>query len=902
MNNVDYRVLRRAQTKDTWDDEYGTEDFLDPLECTWSMAPKVSGAKFRFMFGEIIAEDQSVFAQRDETKLLDKFIRIQTKYDDGSSDWETHWVGVIRDDASLVQSADEEGQQVLEALGLESLFQTTWLEKSWVKDEQGEIIILDWLPAFNRTSKRTRSVLGNRSKDLTTPDEATGEPATYVFGDSKDHEAGYQWTNRQIVEYLLKRYAPKGITWELDGQVSDLDLIVEVHHLRPESGRANLYDALNKLIDNKRGFSWYLDARDLDESGVVKVRVQTLVKDDVEYLDEILHANDRQVSFTVPDEFPFSHIVEAIQFRQTTVHQYEQIVVQGQPIRVMGTFHYQPRRLSGFEKQVQLVKGWSATEETDYIDAAGAGTGAHTDEEVADNYRKQDRLQNVYCAHKVRNDWNGRLTSGGTGPDGVQRFAVQAGAIPVVDDDGGVTFAPPSDDPTIPDPVLLGEVGPYWANQKVFSRDLLIRKGWDYTKFPHVKTGDTTADEEFRQLMVWLYDSNPEHDTNGNWLWADKLSKPPTPENLADPNNFQSGHVRPLDKGMGFYLNINPNHYYGLGSFPKSAATELDPEFDYLDFRCTAAFVTDERQQIVRNLVDPMPETVRTLYYTVKGAEYWYVCPKTVIDVNGQGRPVPFNDGGDLANCVLRNDYPMLKAAATVLEAWYATQRQALKVVLRRIHQWAELGQLWTTVEAAGWEPRDANTVVTTVHTDFREASDGVTIETGYDDLDYMGMFGKGVEGGSHHPPDAKSDDDYPLSQLPLRLATGNGGGGGSAGIWAAVVDKYSLFGATEVRGRYTCQEIEWLQGGTWRIKPGGRTFTNCFEASTLSNANIHHTHKNVVHLFKVSTPHESSSSSSSSHNAGHHESSSSTSSGKVDHSLYVFDKALGNILTPARV
>lgn len=135
---------------------------------------------------------------------------------------------------------------------------------------------------------------------------------------------------------------------------------------------------------------------------------------------------------------------------------------------------------------------------------------------------------------------------------------------------------------------------------------------------------------------------------------------------------------------------------------------------------------------------------------------------------------------------------------------------------------------------------------------------------------------------------------------LPARWAPGGGGSGGVRLIDALVTDKETVGTVEdeEIRGRYTCVEIEWLSDGTWQEKEGGRTFVNCYELSTGSNANIQVTRTNIVVLRKVRTVEESSSSESE----AEVESSSSSSSANIDRSVYVFDKALGGILRPARV
>jgi hypothetical protein len=887
MNNIDFRVVGRVETRDNWTDEWAVVDYLQPLESTWHMAPRVSRAKLAYHFGEILREDADAFATFAQLAATNKFCRITGRYEDTdppTEDWTTYWVGVIRDDTSLIQSHEEEGVQHFEAFGLESLLQTCYLESAKAFSETDSIIDLDWLPPFNRKAKRTRTVLGNRSEEhdeipSSSSSPVAESPPVYLFGNATDVSTGYKWTNRQIIDYLLKYHAPEGITWNLSGQADELELIEEVHDFRRSGRSVTLFEALNKLIDNKRGFCWHLDARDADESGTVFIVVKTLVKEDVTFGDKTLHANDALNTFQVPDEFPFSHIVEAMQFRRTTAHAYDRIIVQGQPIRVMGTFKADDQ---------SLERLWTGTQANDYVNANGTA-----DPEEADAYRQQDRLADVYRSFRVPAAWNRQLDDI-TDEDPDRQFYY---AVPIVDDEGGVNFG------------SVDGAGTLWASQKVFSRDTLLRQGYKYSVNPPEREAGDEVDDEFRPMMVWIRDRNPNspHGQTGKWLWVDKLSRPTTKENLDDGSLYQSAHVRPLDKHMGFHLDISPNHYYGIDHFPPGglAVTDVDPEFNYDDLVCTAAFTTDRRQYISVDISDPMPDTPRVLYYTVKGAEYWHCVIGTVIDVDEKGKPVKIHR----LNNTLRDDRPLLESYAALLQAWYKETRQALRVVVRRISdEYAELGDLWVEVESAGFEPEPVNTVVTSMHIDWTEKSNSMTIETGYDDLDYVGLFvsedstggddyeSLGSPGGGGSP----ANDDYPLSQLPLRLATGRPDGRGASGIFALVVDKTTITAdeGLDVRGKYTCVEIEVLANGTWQEKIDGRTFVNCYESSTGSNANIQLTRTNIVHLWRVSPIEESSSSLSSSEV----ESSSSSSSANIDRSLYWFDKALGGILRPARV
>ncbi len=128
--------------------------------------------------------------------------------------------------------------------------------------------------------------------------------------------------------------------------------------------------------------------------------------------------------------------------------------------------------------------------------------------------------------------------------------------------------------------------------------------------------------------------------------------------------------------------------------------------------------------------------------------------------------------------------------------------------------------------------------------------------------------------------------------------------GGGSTGIFAVITAKELVETDFNVRGKYRCEEVEWFENGSWQKKAGGRIFTNCYESSMNSNANLQITKLNVVHLFRPSmvTPSSSSSAASASAASEIGASSSSSSSANVIDDLYVFDKALGGIANPVHI
>lgn len=743
MNNVDFRVLVRAQTKAAWNEAWATVPYLEPLECVWSMAPRVSQATLLYRFGEIMAEDQSNFAQRDRASILDHWVRIQIFYEEtepAEEDWVNFWVGVIRDDSTLVESKDEEGYQTLTAFGLESLLQTAYVEKAKAYNHNDDAIDLAHVPTFNRRSKRGRTTLGNRSEEEYEL-EVEGEVIpVFIFGSPTQIKEGFKWNFKQIAEHLLRFNGPEGIDWAITGQSAELELIEEVIGFKTTDAPESLFDALNKLIENKRGFCWHVDAREAsDAGGPVNIVVRTINKDDLEYLDQTLHANDQQVPFTVPEEFPFTHLCESIRFRRTSVNKYDKIVVQGNPCRRMETFH--------MGDGGGLTTYFNATGQTEYNNAGGAA-----DAELADLYRQQERLDPVYRWFEIRFDWDG-IISDYDDPDDKHN------AVPVPDNSGNVDY-------TTAEPEELQ----FWASQKCLSRDTFIQYGIDYSVYPPERTTGDHADDEFRSMQVMVRDRDQEspHGATDRWFFVDRLGKL-TAEGT--DLELKSASVRPLERAMGFALSINPGHYFGLTRFSETN-TSTDPEFNYDDLLCTACFTTDKRQQIVLDIADPMPAVPRVLYYTVRGAEHWSVGANCVIDIDETGQPVHF----DVNNSPVRDDFELLEANAAMLKAWYTENRQAARLHLRRVHPWVDLGQLLTSIEAAGWEPVEVNTVVTQITTNFTRAGNGVTIETGYEDLDYVGIMEARKAGGGDYRSDGFGEpiggaslSDYPLSAIPLR-------------------------------------------------------------------------------------------------------------------------------------
>lgn len=727
-DNVDARVMRRVEVKQYWLDDWVEEPHLEPVSASWGVMPQGSSARLRYLFGLIKEPDEADFAWRPRLARLDWYVRIVVRHDttDPPAEDEVLFVGVIIDDATVILSGEEEGTQEFECRGLEYLLETQPIERSYIFSPDGpaaEDWELDWVPTFNQMAPRTRSLLGNRSAEA----DADG---VYRFAAAAEMPEGHIWNHRQIVEYLLAKHGPAGgLGWTLGGQAAELDAITEVVDV---SG-LSLLAAINQLIQYKRGLGWYLEVPEAVEDPVV-LRVFSVADQPIVIGDHTLAANDRLTNFVVPDTFPFTHLVDRLQFRLTSVNKYDRIIVQADRMLCMGTFAV----VNG-----TLEPGWSESEEQAYNEADGL-----TDEDEADAWRRQPALEHVYRRYRIPRDWDWMVG------DGYSASSEKRQLVPWVNDDGTVDL-------------VSVESPPAWLGGKVFARDTLLRVGVDYSVAPPAES-EASAVPQFVPLLVYVVDDQllqfSEQPRTNRWLQVDVARE-----------DLPRASVRPLDDEPGIWVQGSPAHVYAGDPAVPITVTETPPQFAYNRLGCTAVLEADVRPRIVIDLADLIGvtphESQRTLVYTVSGAEYWHVAPETVIGIDGDGNPLRF----DSANNPLRDCREELETAAAILRAWFAVERQAARIPLKRLGRWAELGMLLTSIEAAGWEPVSIHTVVTALHHDFLGAEQGTTIATGYDDLDYMGLVAAAAE-----RPRAKAAartiqldaaQAYPLAAIPVRAA-----------------------------------------------------------------------------------------------------------------------------------
>ena len=182
-----------------------------------------------------------------------------------------------------------------------------------------------------------------------------------------------------------------------------------------------LRQALDHLIDRRRGFGWCLRIID----GLVTVYIYSVFKNAVTVDGGgIIHGNATTVGLgtgiVTADDITFANVTRTV----NTQNAYARIRVIGERIKTCFSLSF----ING-----TLTEGWTTDEETKYL----AGAGSTTDPAKNDRVRSDVRLQHVYTAFIVPKTWD--WSTGDPTDDG--EAGTNFTANPDVNDDGSVTLS-----------------------------------------------------------------------------------------------------------------------------------------------------------------------------------------------------------------------------------------------------------------------------------------------------------------------------------------------------------------------------------------------------------------------------------------------------------------------------
>jgi hypothetical protein len=314
-----------------------------------ALAPQIDEARIVYHYGRIDGA-----AVDPLTGMVGQYVRIV--------DYVTNaplWVGVIVSVADAPGYDDvtpAPGDQAFTALGPSYIFDSVAINRSYIRDAGGNAVEigrgLDW--------NLTPTGFGpNRSADKL--------GGSYVFDASDD--AAY-WSDADIVEYLLARFAPPAWAVQMTGQTGNLGFA------RPHRPGRTLAATLSAIIDRRRGATWYIDAL----GGPIKLYVGSTLDDPIQIPGPggpvQLAANSAQVVVDLDGAEPRSSVT----IGESVSHGYDRIEVRGEPLLVVDTLE-----IGGAES---LVTNWSPDLQAEYETASAAE-------------RADDKYRDVYTSFRM---------------------------------------------------------------------------------------------------------------------------------------------------------------------------------------------------------------------------------------------------------------------------------------------------------------------------------------------------------------------------------------------------------------------------------------------------------------------------------------------------------------------
>lgn len=340
-----------------WTDDWEYVPWLWPDTAVESAAPSIPNAEFTWHAGYQKNYYNTGFDSFYPLNIQDAFIQIRVHSEWG---WFAAWTGIVQNETNTNPGLNpNNGYQCLDqkitAVGLEFILMRRRINNSIISTD---IDTINRPLVFNEQSSRGPSYLGNRS--------ATADSrGVYWFGGTDS------WTNLDIANYVLINYVPTATPFYLVGELDALSQIVETHNLFGMT----VYDALNQLIDRRRGLSWRVIQ---DQENNIAVWVFSTIADPISFGGVDIPANRWQdvINF---DGYPDVHP----SFTTIRSETYDRVIVDGSAIKVCSSYSFD---------NATLEEGWSIAEEEAYE--------ADTDEN-----RSTDTYNRVFTFYRVPNDW-----------------------------------------------------------------------------------------------------------------------------------------------------------------------------------------------------------------------------------------------------------------------------------------------------------------------------------------------------------------------------------------------------------------------------------------------------------------------------------------------------------------
>lgn len=561
------------------------------------------------------------------------------------------------------------GTQQWRAYGPQRILQKIGISKSyWLVGEGdgAEVKTMDWVPDVNRRDDADYKEADKKSPQIERGNRtATTAHDVYMYGGEE------VWTNRQYVDYLLKKFVDEsdddGPAWTLTGQTDILDRLTETI---PMSTTQTVAELLTALCPRRLGLDWTV----LPTDDGFAVAVFALSPIEYQFGDAWMPANPYSVSFATSSR----RDILAVRLVESDEQAFKTIRLLGNRVVVVGTL----RGVACTEGTSigSLVRTWTDEQETAYELAV---TTAEVYPDLAhslttDQYRDLYSLLLLSDAADLENyGWTPSLAADGTYTTSDQW---QVGARRTLD----WTPLLATVDYTAT-PLDLGEIGstdflPPQAYLRRYTTGQVIFEGWV---------------------------PPPTHDV---YIGAAEAGF----------------HVEAPRNALGVRIVGSANWELAKNHFPAVVPDDVLPLYDYEATVATLAWETDQRFGLEYTTDDAAPSD-GVLEVEVPDANYWVLSADTVVGVTEDGELQT-----RATAVVLRQDNDrLLFVLAGILARYYGSRHRA-EITVRDLVPWSGLlGQILRGLETDGTLTEMAAPITTITWSVSPDGSSSTTLNAG---------------------------------------------------------------------------------------------------------------------------------------------------------------------------
>ncbi len=609
------------------------------------------------------------------------------------------WLSSI-DYAQVAGTSDQRG--TASASGLGSLLDGCQIT-GWQKIADGGYPAPINSPPTANISIQEGDVIGN-AVILSSGDD-TGRTVFARFPEECGKSASNYWSRMSLLRHIT-RFCHAGnipaINIDIDSALNTFladTTTPEVFDLRDMT----LKGALDALLPRSRGIGWSL----LPEAdGEWTVSVYTHDEDGT-FVGEA--AANPGIDIVASDYTPMD-----IQYTESALDNYEQVVIEGEPIVVAGTVSFNDNN---------LITGWSSDQSDAYLVGASA-SGDYDDldddkkrAQANDNIRESPSLEGVFSRYLLKQDASGNLLRNVPAATGSgESFAF----VPDVSWNlNGTTheyYLLCSDAST-------SSRAPYFPTARVLRQIPwpvgIANDGTDFRDFEAISRPQYLKPGAFRYLL-----SPGDSDESVQWLNLQILSTDDVGKKRGVPD------IRPDDRAAGLIVKYSPKEIMAKGHWADDAGIspiEADGDdtpdssirsFNYQNLVLTVAVESDQKVRVSRFRDDVASEFAirKTLVLKSDKLKCWLVGTGTIlgIDINGDPDAVIVSSGKDIP-CdnsqrffVTRNDFPTAQRLLDMVCSFVFRKRRTMAMTIPLSVSrptWAVIGHMLDRIEEKAADP-----------------------------------------------------------------------------------------------------------------------------------------------------------------------------------------------------